>query len=71
MADSRQDLITKINAQRATIRDHIAKYEKFKKNGDHTSSATSTISNCQSIIRNLRAKDKSIDASPSEDDWRP
>jgi hypothetical protein len=70
MADSRADLIRKIDSQRAVIREHIAKYKKFKANGDYTSSATSTISNCQSIIRDLRAKDRSIDTS-DEDTWQP
>jgi hypothetical protein len=63
MSDSRRDLIDKINAQRVTIRDHIVKFKKFKKNGEYTSSAEKTIDNCQATIRSLKSKDRSIDDS--------
>ena len=62
MSDSRKDLITKIEAQRATVRLHVQKYNKFKENGDYTSSAEVTIDNAQKIIKSLLAKDKSIDS---------
>ena len=67
MADSRKDLMVKISAQRATIREHVDKYKKFKKNGDHTSTAETTIKNSQAIIKNLKAKDKSIDYNWEDD----
>lgn len=63
MSDSRKELIDKINAQRKTIREHIEKYKKFKKDGDYTSSAEKTIDNCQSTIQSLKSKDNSIDSS--------
>ena len=70
MADSRQDLINKIDSQRSTIQVHVDKYEKFKANGDYTSSATKTIANSQALIQEFLLKDKSIDSS-WEDTWSP
>ena len=67
MSDSRKDLISKIDAQRSTIRLHVEKYKKFKKNGDYTSTAETTIKNAQSVIRSLKAKDRSIDGNWEDD----
>jgi hypothetical protein len=63
MSQSRRELMDKIDSQRATIRLHIDKYVKFRKNGDPTSTAEDTISRAQSTIRNLKAKDSSIPSS--------
>ena len=70
MADTRKQLMEKIDSQRANIRLHIKKYDAFKKNGDYTSSAEATIGSNQATIRSLKSKDKSIDSS-FEDDWTP
>lgn len=70
MADSRGDLITKIEAQRETIREHIDKYNRFKRNGNPTSTAVTTIENSQALIRQYRSKDRSI--GPNDvDSWEP
>jgi hypothetical protein len=69
-ADSRSDIIVKIEAQRKTIREHIAKYNKFKAEGSPTSTATTTISNSQAIIRKLIGKASGIPPS-YEDSWVP
>ena len=63
MSDSRADLIAKIESQRATVRLHVQKYKQFKKNGDYTSTAETTISNAQSVIRSLKSRDRSIDSN--------
>jgi hypothetical protein len=63
MSQSRRELMDKIDSQRATIRLHVDKYVQFRKNGDHTSSAESTISRAQSTIRDLKSKDSSIPSS--------
>ena len=70
MADSRAELIEKIDSQRETIREHIEKYNRFKRNGDPTSTAVRTIANSQALIRQYRSKDRSIGAS-DEDTWEP
>ena len=67
MSDSRRDLMEKIDAQRATIRLHVEKYKKFKKIGDYTSTAETTIKNAQSVIRSLKAKERSINGSWEDD----
>lgn len=69
-ADSRSDLIVKIEAQRKTIREHIVKYNKFKKEGSPTSTAETTIINSQNIIKNLIKKANGIPVGP-EDSWAP
>jgi hypothetical protein len=65
-ADSRKDIITKIESQRATIREHIVKYDKFKKEGSYTSTAETTIKNSQAIIKNLINKTSGIPSSPED-----
>lgn len=71
MTTNRQEILNKIEAQRNTIRVHIDKYEKFKENGDYTSSATTTIQNCQNTIKSLKNKASfNIDDS-YEDSWTP
>jgi hypothetical protein len=69
-ADSRKDIITKIESQRKTIREHIVKYNKFKAEGSYTSTAETTIKNSQATIKNLITKASGIPAS-SEDSWTP
>lgn len=72
MSASRSEIIADINAQRRTIREHIEKYEKFKSNGDHTSSAESTIQDAQRMIADYMGKKNAngIDSDPV-DHWRP
>lgn len=67
MSKSRADRIAIINAQRSTISEHVDKYNKFKSDGDYTSSATKTIKNSQRIIG-----DNNDGIDPSwEDTWQP
>lgn len=70
MARSRKQLMDDIDEQRDTIREHIGKYEDFKRNGNPTSSATKTIRNSQDLIRQYMSKDSSIGSS-WEDSWVP
>ncbi len=67
MSQSRRELMDKIDSQRATVREHVEKYNRFKANGDYTSSAESTISRAQSTIRDLKSKDSSIPSSWEDD----
>jgi len=70
MGLSRREALEKIDAQRAAIREHIDKYNSYPHEYDKNC-ALKTISNCQSIIADLKRRcDSDIDSS-YEDIWSP
>ena len=70
MGLSRSEAIEKINAQRASIKEHIEKYNRYSIEYEKKF-ALDTISRCQSNIADLKRRcDSNIDSS-YEDTWRP
>lgn len=70
MSDSRKDILDKIEQQRRSIREHIAKHERDK-GTHHEEFALKTIRRCQDNIRHLKARADSAIADSYEDDWTP
>jgi len=57
-----------VDSHRATIRDHIEKYNRYE--GSEKDTALSTIQNAQRQIRDIMRHKPSISSS-SEDNWSP
>ena len=70
MGKKRSEVIPKIEAQRASIREHIDKYERYPNERDKQF-ALDTIPRCQERIASLKYScNVSIDSS-WEDNWTP
>lgn len=67
MADEREQL----DSQRASVRDHIEKYNRYKTSDpDAVNMALRTIKNCQAQIDKLKSRHPHWDSS-WEDTWQP
>lgn len=73
MSDGRKDIINKIESHRRTIREHVEKHAKFKKDGygySYTGESERTIRNAQNQISDLICKLHNFSSS-WEDNWSP